>query len=238
MGNIDEKAILAANDDKLFSEFVYDQKHFIINCAYRTTHKYITQSDDEWSIALIAFSNAVKSYDMDKGSFLPYAELIIKRNLIDYYRSTKKFNPELTVSPSIFESNSENEDTDIGIKIEVSDKLSKTTDNTIKDEIEAANAVFEKFGFSFYTLTSCSPKSTKTKEACKQAVLYVLDNPIIRNEIYQSKQLPLKLIQKNTNLPRKLLDHHRRYILAAIEILSGEYPMLAEYMSFIRKEGI
>ena len=83
-----------------------------------------------------------------------------------------------------------------------------------------------------------TPKSAKTKEACKQAVLYVLDHPIIRDEIYQSKQLPLKLIQKNTNLPRKLLDHHRRYILAAIEILSGEYPMLAEYMSFIRKEGI
>jgi len=238
MGNIDEKAILAANDDKLFSEFVHDQKHFIINCSYRATHKYITQSDDEWSIALIAFTQAVKSYNREKGSFLPYAELIIRRNLIDHYRSTKKFNPELSVNPSIFESNPEDEDTDTGIKIEVSAKLSKQTDTTIKDEIEAANAVFKKFGFSFYALTSCSPKSAKTKEACKQAVLYVLDNPLVKNEIYQSKKLPLKLIQKNTNLPRKLLDHHRRYILAAIEILSGEYPMLAEYMSFIRKEGI
>lgn len=237
MGSIDEKAILAANDDKLFSEFVNDQKHFIINCSYRTTHNYITPSDDEWSIALIAFTHAVKSYNQEKGSFLSYAELIIKRKLIDYYRSMKKYNPELTVNPSIFESNPEDEDADLGIKIELSDKLSKQTDDTIKDEIEAANAVFEKFGFSFYSLTFCSPKSVKTKDACRQAVLYVLDNPIVRAEIYQSKQLPLKLIQKNTNLPRKLLDHHRRYILAAIEILSGEYPMLAEYMSFIRKEG-
>jgi RNA polymerase sigma factor len=238
MRSIDDKAILAAKDDKLFSEFVHDQKYFIINCAYRTNHKYITQSDDEWSIALIAFSNAVKSYDKDKGTFLSYAELIIKRSLIDYYRTMKKFSPELTVSPNIFESNSEDENTDIGIKIEVSDKLSRPIDNAVKYEIEAANSVFEKFGFSFYALSTCSPKSAKTKEACKQAVLYVLDNPVIRSEIYQSKQLPIKLIQKNTNLPRKLLDHHRRYILAAIEILSGEYPILAEYMSFIRKEGI
>lgn len=238
MGKIDEKAILAANDDKLFSEFVYEHKNFIINCSYRTTHKYISQSDDEWSISLIAFSSAVKSYSKEKGSFLPYAELVIKRSLIDYYRKNKKFTLEITVSPSIFESNPEEEDIDLGTKIEVADKLSKQIDTTIKDEIESANAVFEQFGFSFYSLTSCSPKSAKTKEACKQAVLYVLDHPIIRDEIYQSKQLPLKLIQKNTNLPRKLLDHHRRYILAAIEILSGEYPMLAEYMSFIRKEGI
>ncbi len=237
MLSIDEKAILASKDDKLFSEFIHDQKHFIINCSYRSTHKYITQSDDEWSIALIAFSNAVKSYDQEKGSFLPYAELIIKRNLIDYYRINQKYHSELTVNPSIFDSNHEDEESDTGIKIEVATKLSKSTDNTIKDEIEAANAVFKQFGFSFYALTSCSPKSVKTKAACKQAVLYVLDNPIIRNEIYQSKQLPIKIIQKNTNLPRKLLDHHRRYILAAIEILSGEYPMLAEYMSFIRKEG-
>ena len=238
MGIIDEEAILAANDDKLLSDFIQAQKHFIINCSYRTTHKYITQSDDEWSIALIAFTNAVKTYDSKKGSFFSYAERIIKHNLIDYYRSTKKFNQELTVNPGVFESNPEDNDSDIGLKMEVTNKLSKQIDTSVKDEIEAANAVFETFGFSFYTLTSCSPKSAKTKEACKQAVLYILDNPIIKDEIYQTKQLPLKLIQKNTNLPRKLLDHHRRYLLAAIEILSGEYPLLAEYMSFIRKEGI
>lgn len=238
MGNIDEKAILAAEDDNIFSEFVYEQKRFITNCSYHTTHKYITESDDEWSIALIAFSQAVKTYDQKKGSFLPYAEMIIKRNLIDYYRHTKKFNSELSVSNSIFESNPEDDDIDIGIKIEVSNQISKQPNDELRDEIESANAVFEQFGFSFYALTSCSPKSSKTKETCKQAVLYILNNPIIKHEIYDSKQLPLKIIQKNTNLPRKLLEHHRRYILAAVEILSGEYPMLAEYMSFIRKDSI
>ena len=47
MRSVDEKAVLAARDDTLFSEFVHDQKQFIINYSYRTTHKYITQSDDE-----------------------------------------------------------------------------------------------------------------------------------------------------------------------------------------------
>ena len=89
MRSIDDEAILAATDELLFTQFVSKHKQFIINCAYRTTHKYITTSDDEWSIALVAFSNAVKSYDIHKGAFLPYSELIMKRNLIDYYRTNQ-----------------------------------------------------------------------------------------------------------------------------------------------------
>ena len=61
MREIDQKAILAAQNDELLSLFIDEQKHFIVACAYRATHTYITQSDDEWSIALIAFSNAVQT---------------------------------------------------------------------------------------------------------------------------------------------------------------------------------
>ena len=204
MGNIDEKALMAANDDKLFADFANEQNHFIINCAYRTTHKYITQSDDEWSISLIAFSNAVKTYNQDKGGFLPYSELLIKRSLIDYYRTTKKYNLEFSVNSDIFESKPEDEESDIRIKMEVSSKLSKVPQDDLKYEIEAANAEFNKLGFSFFTLTNCSPKSTKTRETCKQAVLYVLNNPLVQNELYLSKQLPIKLIQKIRTYPEKL----------------------------------
>ena len=236
MENIDQMAVMAAEDDALFSEFAHSQRHFIINCAYRATKKYITQSDDEWSVSLIAFLNAVKTYQQDKGSFLPYAEIIIKRQLIDYYRAQKKYNPELTVDPVIFENKPEDNEVNSNIRIAVSEKLVEHTDHSIKDEIESINNEFETFGFSFGLLAKSSPKSMKTKTACKEAILYILDNKSILNEIFLTKQLPVKIIEENTNLPRKLLEHHRRYILAAIMILSGEYPQLAEYMSFIRKE--
>jgi RNA polymerase sigma factor len=44
------------------------------------------------------------------------------------------------------------------------------------------------------------------------------------------------MIEKNTNVPRKILERHRKYIIAAIEILSGEYPYLADYLRYIREE--
>ncbi len=236
MGIIDEKAVQAAEDDRFFSEFVDEMNHFIIHCAYQTCHKYIDKSDDEWSVALIAFSNAVKKYDPDKGSFIPFAELAIRRSLIDHYRSERKRDPELSVDPVVFGAEHE-EDVSPGIRIELSEKLSVQKDTSIKYEIEAANSEFNKFGFSFFNLASCSPKTEKTRNACKKAVLYILESTIIRNELESTCKLPIKNICKTTDLPRKLLEHHRRYIIAAVVILSGEYPALAEYMSFIRKGG-
>jgi RNA polymerase sigma factor len=44
------------------------------------------------------------------------------------------------------------------------------------------------------------------------------------------------MIEKNSQVPRKILERHRKYIVAAIEILSGEYPYLAEYLRYIREE--
>jgi RNA polymerase sigma factor len=57
------------------------------------------------------------------------------------------------------------------------------------------------------------------------------------SELRRSKQLPLKNIEKSAQVPRKILERHRKYIIAAIEILSGEYPNLAEYLRYIREEN-
>jgi RNA polymerase sigma factor len=44
----------------------------------------------------------------------------------------------------------------------------------------------------------------------------------------------MKELVSATGISRKILDRHRRYIIAAVEILSGDYPLLAEYMQFIK----
>jgi len=48
-----------------------------------------------------------------------------------------------------------------------------------------------------------------------------------------TKQLPIKIISENAKVPRKILERHRKYIITAAEILSGDYPKLAEYLSHI-----
>lgn len=236
MRDIDESALRAASDERLFSDLVKNKKSFIIGCASKSARKFISESDDEWSVALIAFSDAVKTYSESRGGFLPYAEMIIRSRIIDYYRTERKHDAEFSVSPDVFNCETEENDENLSIKIAVAERLVTHERNSVKDEIEAITTVFKEYGFSFYDLADCSPKSQKTKNACRQAVLYILENENIIKEIKTSRQLPIKKILNDTKLPRKLIERHRRYIIAAAEILSGKYPCLAEYVSFIRKK--
>lgn len=234
---MDEQALIAAKDEIALENFIQANYRFIGTSAYQACHHYVSNSDDEWSIALISFTDAVKTYDSTKGHFSSYARLLIKRSLIDYYRKENQHNLELSVTPDTFDGQPLDDSEYNPTKWEVTEKTASTPDQSLTDEIQAANALLQEFGFSFFDLSASSPKTRKTKENCKIAVRYILDHPILMDEMTQTHQLSLKIIQKNTHLPRKLLDKHRRYIIAAVIILSGEYPLLSEYMSFIRKEG-
>jgi len=52
----------------------------------------------------------------------------------------------------------------------------------------------------------------------------------------RNKLLPLKVLENNLKLPRKILERHRKYIIAGAEIISGDYPILSEYLKFIKEE--
>jgi RNA polymerase sigma factor len=50
------------------------------------------------------------------------------------------------------------------------------------------------------------------------------------------KLLPILVIEKNKLVPENYWNVHRKYIIAAVEILSGEYPYLSEYMDAVKQE--
>jgi len=216
---IDQMAVKAVSDDDVLYMFIEKHEFFILKTASKTAKHYISKEDDEWSVALVAFSDAVKKYDYERGSFISFAELLIHRNLVDYYRSQGRHSLE-------------SQDEGIEDKAVVESK-----DNNLKWEIEALTQILKECGFTFMDLADCSPKATKTKAACAKAVSYILDNPILVKEMRASKRLPTKIIEKNSKVPRKILERHRKYIIAVVEILYGDYPYLSEYLVYI-KEGM
>lgn len=237
MREIDHMAEEASADIQKMNLFIEKNEKFILKCAAKYSNRYITKCDEEWSLALIAFKDAIVAYSFEKGSFYSFAELVIHRRLIDYFRSQSKYNIELPVDPAVFNTDSNNVDANVSVRLAIADQLSKDESvSPVKLEIEAANEVFSGYGFSFYDLTRCSPRAEKTKKSCAAAAAYLLNNAILMNELRRSKKLPINVIEKNLKIPRKLLERHRKYIIAAVEILYGDYPCLAEYMRFIRKE--
>ena len=225
--DIDREAMEAARDQAKMNCFLLKMEPYILKCASTTAKRYISKSDDEWMVSIEALYQATQQYSYDKGSFLGFAKMIIQRRLIDYFRTQSKYHGEISVSPSAFSGEMEKEDT-LPVKIPI--LTANVRDNVLKDEIEAANAQFASYGFSFYDLIQCSPKSKKTKAACYVAITYMAANPILACEMQRTKVLPLKIIEQNTRVPRKILDRHRKYIIAAIEITIGDYPGLSEYI--------
>lgn len=234
MSDVKIMAENAKNDEDSMNNLIIQYENFILKCASVAAHSYISKSDDEWSIALAAFTEAVKKYSAEKGSFLNFAELVIRRRIIDFMRSKSRYAPEITVNPSLF--NFDVTEEDYFMQSEIAKKVSTSDDNSVKLEIYLANEIFSAYGFSFMDLSECSPKAEKTKRACAKAVAYMIKNPILTSEMKIKKQLPLNIIEKQTKVPRKLLERHRKYIVAAVEIMSGDYPYLASYMQYIREE--
>lgn len=237
MREIDIKAEEAKIDVNLMSSLIMQYDNFILKCASSASHNYISKNDDEYSVAMNAFSEAIKNYSMDKGSFLNFAELVIRRRIIDFIRSKSRFAPEIPINPSLFNSDKDENEENISMKIEITEKMSHTNiDNSLKLEIELANDIFSSYGFTFMNLADCSPKAKKTKIACAKAATYILKNNILVSNMKVKKMLPVNVVEKNAKVPRKILERHRKYIIAAVEILSGDFPYLAEYIRFIREE--
>jgi RNA polymerase sigma factor len=235
MRELDNLAIKASQNQTIMEQLIKQEESYIMKCASTVTNRYITKSDDEWSIALSAFVEAIQSYDLGKGSFLSFVKVVIQRRIIDYLRKRGRHNSEISVDPIVFNMDT-NEEEDVAIRMAVSKQITRDSETPISHEISSINEVFANYDFSFMDLTECSPQAKKTKTACARAIVYIMGNPLIVSELRKTKQLPLKNIEKSSQVPRKILERHRKYIIAAIEILSGEYPNLAEYLRYIREE--
>lgn len=235
MDSVNEKAVRAAQDDSYMNEFIAENKTFILGCAGKQAGRYISESDDEFSIAMYAFFTAITKYNTDQGDFLPFAGLVIKRRLTDYYRTQQRFSDEHSVSPEVFSGNTDDDGEVQAIHYEVAEKLADRPALTAADEIHTVNDIFSRFGFSFMELSEVSPKASKTKRQCAQAVRAIISSPIILETLRSTHKLPIKALAAQSSVPVKVLERHRKYIIAATVILTGNFPILAEYMKYIRE---
>ena len=128
MDELEQKVLAAKADEQIFNELVESHKGWMLRIAHETTHRYITDSDDEWSIALMAFSEAVKSYEADKGSFRGLAAMVIRRRIVDYLRKEGRHTDEFSVTPATFEDGLDEEEAG-GINLQVQQRMAEEADD-------------------------------------------------------------------------------------------------------------
>ncbi len=237
-----ERVLAAKTDDGEFSLLVEENRQWILQCASQAVRRYVTDSDDEWSIALMAFSEAVQAYDQSKGSFRALASVIIRRRLTDHLRTEGRHGAEISVMPGAFDGDLEEEETtglDLRVQQTVAESsLAADADDTAgraREEIAEMQEILREYGFSFFDLTECSPKAEKTKRSCGHAIRTLAASVLLMAKMRLKRLLPIRELSEQSGVVRKILDRHRRYIIAGAEILDGDFPILASYLKFVRE---
>ena len=232
-----QAAIEAGLDPVKREEFLRNSENYILRITSRLANRPITVSDEEWSIALRAVSGALDSYDDSKGDFWPYAALIIKSRLTDWYRSNARLKAEISVRPEAFDGDVDEDDPDFNFQVEVREHIGVTTENTLKDEIEALQEELEDYGISFFDLAECSPRAEKTRTGCASLIasLFAPPPPLIP-KMKKSRSLPIREMLSRVKISRKIVDRYRKYLITSALILDGDYPGLADYLGYVREQ--
>lgn len=242
MDDLRDQVLAAKTDDGKFGILAEENKKWILQCASQAVHHYVTDSDDEWSIALMAFSEAVQSFEENKGSFRALASVIIKRRLTDYLRSEGKRSAEIIVMPGAFDGELDEEDA-TGVNLHVQQTVatasaaaaSDDSSERAREEIAEMQEILHEYGFSFFDLAESSPKAEKTKKSCGQAIRTLIASVLLMAKMRLKRLLPIKELSEKSGVVRKILDRHRKYIIAGAEILDGDFPILASYLKYIRE---
>lgn len=103
-------------------------------------------------------------------------------------------------------------------------------DDNISFELYRLKKQLEEFSISFFDVSKESPKTKQTKETVLHIIMCIIDDEIVLKSIFEEKQIPLNYIVKEKGINRKFLQRHRRYIIATVIILTGEYPILSKYI--------
>lgn len=216
------------DDTQQINRFVEEYKPFIASCAEKVAGRFLNYgSDDELSIAMLAFVEAINSFNQSKGSFFSFSRNVIKRRIIDYYRKEKRHDIVVSLNMYIDE---KGEDFDLSTNEAIRQHSEKELSQIRGLEMKSLAKELESWNITFSDLTRISPKHKSTRDKCMQIVGFILFKSDILNQIVTKRYLPVAELEKETQLPRKLVERFRKYIIALVIIETGDYGYIQNYI--------
>ncbi|MHB1392761.1 MAG: RNA polymerase sigma-I factor [Clostridia bacterium] len=211
--------------------FIEEYRPFIAAAVEKVTGRYVSYGqDEELSVALMAFDEAIIHYDQQKGNFVSFAQNIIKKRLIDYYRKEKKHQVVTYISEYSTEDADSEEVFDYVIAAEeAQNKYYQEEVNQLRrQELVQLKEELSTWGLKLDDVAKSSPKHTGTKSSYLDIVKYIIDRPELVKKIKTKLYLPIGEIEEGTKLPRKTIERSRNYVVAAMIILTGDYYCIRE----------
>jgi RNA polymerase sigma factor len=217
----------------LKNKFIGDYKPFIKKVIKKTTGLtgYIEDSD-EYSIALIAFNEAIDCYDKDKNfNFISFAEQVIRRRIIDYIRlNSRKSSNEL---PFACLTDTDNNQVDqIYLKYKEHSGFERIE---IIQEMKKLVILLQGFDINIKDLPNYTPKRIDARELSLKIASTIANNKDLMKKLTRKKSIPTADVVKVFDVHPKTVQRHKEYIIALCLILSHELEHLKGFIGDERR---
>ena len=188
--------------------------------------------DDELSIAMMAFHEAIGGYSRTRGSFLKYAAMLIRSRLVDYSRRERRHSRVISLDAPIGE-----EDATLGETLaDDRDPHEETASrDATRAEIEELTRQMKEFGVSLSDVADNCPRQQRTLDACRKALQYARENPELLDDLLKTKRLPIGQLTAGSGVERKTLERHRKYMVALLLIYTNGYEIIRGHLKQVMK---
>lgn len=225
---IEDNLLLAQKGDLCSRETIIDQhRDFIARVSCKICNRYLTwNNDDELSIALIAFNEAIDHYKPSEGvAFHTFAQRVIHNKLVDYFRKESKHRhiPLLT-------EDADEEFSTFDVEFSYNQYQEKQQQENFEEVVERYVAELANYGVTLDDLVKVSPKHRDSKETLVAVARSLSNEPLLLEYLTKQKMLPIKELELLTGVRRKVLERGRKYLIALTLILS--FPKYQALKSF------
>lgn len=188
--------------------------------------------DDELSIAMIAFHEAIRGYSRTRGAFLKYAAMLIRSRLIDYNRKEQRHNRTMSLDMPVGEDEESLGDV---LADEADEHEELIVRDATRSEIEELSRQMREFGVSLNDVADNCPKQQRTLEACRKAIGYARENPELLEEFLRTRRLPIAQLTAGSGVERKTLERHRKYMVALLLVYTNGYEILRGHLKQVMR---
>lgn len=205
------------------NDLIEDHIPLIIKTVSDTTGKYVSMDNsEEFSVGLMAFTEALYRFEEGKGNFHSFAKLVISSRIKSFLKGGNKDNNDLSMEALL----------DEGYEIPENYKNPVEDKDLLVKEIGLLKADISLFGFTFEELVDESPKHEDTRNNAINLSEDVSKEKEFTSFMYEKRRLPIKKISVKFSVTEKIIKRSKKFIISVVIIF---YKNLRNLKLWIRK---
>lgn len=220
-----------AGDEEVINDLLLANTSFIKKTAAYICKRPIDEQDEEYSIALNGFHEAVLAFNPEENASLQtLAHLIIKRRLVDFIRKEAARKEKVLLLQTGATEDRIDEQHYIWNEQSIESYTEEQRAEARREELVRYGELLATYNLSFDELTASAPKHKDTRKTAFLVAQIISESEELYESFIQHKKLPLKNIEALVDVSRKTLERHRKYMIAVVLLLNSDFVYIKDYV--------